>query len=145
VGDIQIVLFRRDQGTHSHRPLFEAARVASVLPRYIVEPGLWQRSGSFLRYWRFIVQSLRELDQSLKVLDAPGLIVRHGEAVEVLEQVRQQFGKAALWSHEAVRGKWTFCRNAAFLVSQRCKYVTRALSCAAPGVTVRCEMNTAAA
>ncbi|WP_230969191.1 FAD-binding domain-containing protein [Nitrogeniibacter aestuarii] len=121
---IQIVWFKRDLRTHDHMPLVEAARAGSVLPLYIVEPGLWQQPESSLRQWRFIGQSLRELDQSLKALGAPGLIVRHGEAVEVLEQVRQQFGKAALWSHEETGNMWTFCRDAAISRWCRCNNVT---------------------
>jgi len=54
----------------------------------------------------------------------PGLIVRHVEAVEVLEQFRQQFGKAALWSHEAAGKMWIFCCIAAYLCQGRGIHVT---------------------
>ena len=113
VGEIQIVWFKRDLRTHDHRPLVEAARAGPVLVLYIVEPGLWQQPEASLRQWRFIVQSLRELDRSLKALGSAGLIVRQGDAVGVPEQLRQQFGKAALWSHEETGNMWTFRRDAA--------------------------------
>ncbi|QID19840.1 deoxyribodipyrimidine photo-lyase [Nitrogeniibacter mangrovi] len=112
---MQIVWFKRDLRVHDHRPLVEAAAAGPVFPLYIIEPGLWQQPEAALRQWRFIRQSLDELDRALRALGSPGLIVRQGDAVEVLERIRGHFGKAALWSHEETGNMWTFCRDAAIL------------------------------
>jgi deoxyribodipyrimidine photo-lyase len=55
-------------------------------------------------------ESLEELRAMLARLGQP-LIVRTGEAVEVLEAFRQRLPVDGLWSHEETGNAWTFARD----------------------------------
>lgn len=109
---LQIVWFKRDLRTFDHAPLYEAASAGVVLPLYIVEPKLWQQPDAAPRQWRFVRESLLELDQRLETLGGR-LVIKVGEAVEVLEQLRQLLPIAGLWSHEETGNGWTYARDRA--------------------------------
>lgn len=109
---INVVWFKRDLRTRNHQPLFEAARMGRVLPLYIVEPALWSQPDSGLRHWHFIHDSLVELRMSLARLGAP-LVIRIGEAVDVLQELAHELGSFTLWSHEETGNGWTYQRDIA--------------------------------
>jgi deoxyribodipyrimidine photo-lyase len=109
---LQIVWFKRDLRAVDHDPLAEAAAAGPVLPLYIVEPGLWQQPDAAGRHWAFIRESLVELRATLAAMGQP-LVVRSGEAVAILEALRQQQTIAAFWSHEETGNAWTFARDRA--------------------------------
>jgi deoxyribodipyrimidine photo-lyase len=109
---MHIVWFKRDLRTFDHAPLSAAAQQGPILPLYIVEPDLWRQPDASARQWRFVRESLLELDRSLGELGGR-LVVRVGEAVAVLEQLRQTHSIAGLWSHEETGNAWTFARDLA--------------------------------
>jgi deoxyribodipyrimidine photo-lyase len=109
---LQVVWFKRDLRVHDHRPLAEASTRGPVLPLYVLEPDLWRQPDAAARHWRFIAESLSELDADLTRLGQP-LIVRTGEVTAVLDAIRQTHGVAALWSHEETGNDWTFARDKA--------------------------------
>jgi deoxyribodipyrimidine photo-lyase len=113
-----IVWFKRDLRVRDHAPLALAANAGRVLPLYIVEPELWKLPDSSRRHWHFIHDSLLDLQYDLAVTGAP-LIIRIGEATEVLEQLRHQLGTFTLWSHEETGNNWTYQRDMA--VAQWCR------------------------
>lgn len=97
----QVVWFKRDLRVEDHLPLLEAARHGAVLPLFIVEPE-WLASLDFDPcHWTFARASLVDLDARLRQL-GQGLVVRVGEAVEVLRSL----DIAHLWAHEET-GNWT--------------------------------------
>lgn len=100
----QIVWFKRDLRVTDHRPLFEAARRGAVLPLFIVEDEMLDAPDASARHWDFQRAALHGLDSKLRALGAP-LIIRQGEAVAVLEQLRRRHGIAGLWAHEET-GNW---------------------------------------
>jgi deoxyribodipyrimidine photo-lyase len=106
----QIVWFKRDLRIQDHRPLVEAAKRGSVLPLYVVEPELWRQPDVSARQWQFIAECLNELDTALGRLGQP-LIVRVGEVVDVLADLRQRHAVTGLWSHEETGNAWTFARD----------------------------------
>ncbi len=108
----QIVWFKRDLRVFDHRPLAEAAARGPVLPLYVVEPGLWLEHDAAARHWAFIHECLVELDRELRRLGQP-LVIRAGDALTVLEEIRGTHGIAALWSHEETGNGWTFARDRA--------------------------------
>ncbi|MFN9429615.1 MAG: deoxyribodipyrimidine photo-lyase/cryptochrome family protein [Acidobacteriota bacterium] len=91
----QVVWFKRDLRIRDHRPLAEAARRGPVLPLYLIEPELLSAPDFDPSHWAFVEASLRELDHHLRLL-GQGLVVRTGEAVEVLRSLPI----AHLWAHE---------------------------------------------
>ena len=109
---LQVVWFKRDLRVWDHRPLAAASRAGNVLPLYIVEPGFWSQPDASARQWRFVRAALDELDRELRALGSR-LIVRSGEAVAVLESLRQARGIAALWSHQETGNDWTHRRDQA--------------------------------
>ena len=107
---VNIVWFKRDLRLHDHVPLANAAARGPILPLYIVEPDYWALPDSSRRHWQFIHDCLGDLQREFKARGAQ-LVLRIGNAVEMLEAHRQKFGKVTLWSHEETGNGWTFARD----------------------------------
>ena len=95
----QIVWFKRDLRLHDHEPLIRALEAGPVLPLYVIEPSILSAPDFDASHYVFIRQSLRELRERLADLGQP-LIVRQGEAVQVLEELRVEGWVAGIWAHE---------------------------------------------
>jgi deoxyribodipyrimidine photo-lyase len=114
---IQVLWLKRDLRIQDHEPLARAAQAGPVLPLYIVEPNLWRQPDMALRHWDFVRESLLELDEALAALGQP-LVVREGDAVEILRALTMTRPVAAVWSHQETGNGWTYARDravAAFL------------------------------
>ncbi len=107
---LHVVWFKRDLRIDDHAPLTLAAQGGPVLPLYILEPELWRQPDVSGRHFAFLAECLVLLDRQLSRLGQP-LVVRTGEAVDVLEAIRAQYGIAGLWSHEETGNGWTFERD----------------------------------
>jgi deoxyribodipyrimidine photo-lyase len=81
-----------------------------VLPLYIVEPEYWQLPDVAPRQYAFLRRALEDLHLSCARLGQP-LVVRVGEAVSVLEQLRQETAFNHLWAHEETGNDWTYQRD----------------------------------
>jgi deoxyribodipyrimidine photo-lyase len=114
----QIVWFKRDLRVVDHRPLVEAARRGPVVPLLIIEPEFWREADASERHYLFMRETARELSAQLNALGQP-LIVRVGEACDVLEALRRTHGVATLRSHEETGNGWTFARDKAVLTWTR--------------------------
>ena len=108
--DLQLVWFKRDLRVADHAPLAEAAARGPVLALYICEPGFWALPDSAGRQWRFVAESLAELDGALRARGG-GLVVRTGDAVEVLRELLDRLPVAAVWSHQETGNAWTYARD----------------------------------
>ncbi|RVU84705.1 deoxyribodipyrimidine photo-lyase [Leucothrix sargassi] len=111
---VAIVWYKRDLRIHDHEPLTLASQYQDdgikVLPLYIVEPDFWALPDASARHWRFIQQSLTELNQALENL-GQGLIIEHDDAVSVFEKLNQQFDIQAIYSHQESGNLWTYQRD----------------------------------
>jgi len=112
---IQIVWFKRDLRLRDHAPLLAAALHGPVLPLYIIEPSVWQAADADALHWTFVRESLLELQDALAQRGAD-LCVRHGDAVEVLEQIRSTLlagdaSSVSLWSHMETGNAITYARD----------------------------------
>jgi len=107
---LQLVWFKRDLRLADHAPLAEAAARGPVLPLYIVEPAFWALPDSSGRQWRFVVEALDELSRDLRAR-ATALVVRRGDAVEVLRAILAEALIAAVWSHQETGNAWTYARD----------------------------------
>jgi len=111
---IAIVWFKRDLRIHDHAPLSMAAmqqkQGVKVYPLYIVEPEYWTLKDSSARHWRFISQSLMELNTALTNL-GQALIVEHANVVDVLNKLQQDFIITGLHSHQESGNLWTYQRD----------------------------------
>lgn len=109
MGQTTILWFKRDLRTSDHPALAAAAR-GRLLPVYIAEPDLWAQADASARQWAFVAESLADLRMALAGLGAP-LIVRVGDAVSVLEDLRAGHGATRLVSHEETGNGWTYARD----------------------------------
>ena len=104
-----LLWFKRDLRAHDHPALTLAAQ-GPVIPLYIAEPGLWAQPDASARQWEFIAESLSELRAALAELGAP-LVIRVGEAVEVLARLARSHKVTRLVSHEETGSLWTYARD----------------------------------
>lgn len=105
-----IIWFKRDLRVSDHAPLEVASKSGLVLPLYIIEPELWKLPDSGRRHWHFIHDSVLDLQHNLAALGTP-LVIRIGEVVKVLEELRSELGSFTLWSHEETGNGWTYRRD----------------------------------
>lgn len=110
---VHLVWFRRDLRVHDHAPLVAAvASGAAVLPLYIFEPGLWALPEHSRRQFDFLMESLTELDEALTARGAR-LVVRTGDALEVLADLHRRHGIEAIHVHEETGLAWSRSRDRA--------------------------------
>ncbi len=106
----QIVWFKRDLRVVDHACLAEAAARGPAIPLYVVEPELWAQPDAAARQWAFVSECLTELQADLAALGQP-LVIRVGDAVEILEAFRARFAVSTLWSHQETGNLWSYERD----------------------------------
>ena len=108
---LHVVWFRRDLRVHDHAALAAAlASGAPVLPLYIFDPGLWSLPEQSRRHFDFLIESLTELDEALRLRGAR-LVVRTGRTAEVLADLHRRHGLAAIHMHEETGLQWAHDRD----------------------------------
>lgn len=108
-----IVWFKRDLRLQDHAPLVAASKTARpVIPLYVVEPEYWQQPDAARRHWHFIHDCLIDLDKALYALGQP-LVVKVGQAVDVIGRLHKEFGVREIFSHEETGNAWTYARDLA--------------------------------
>ena len=108
---IQIVWFKRDLRISDHQPLFQASKDhLPLLPIYFVEPEYWNKPFASKRHWSFVHDCLIELRQDLLGI-GQDLIIRVGEAEEVLKELSKKYIIKKIHVHEESGNNWTFQRD----------------------------------
>lgn len=107
---MNIVWFKRDLRLHDHAALSQAATSGPILPLYILEPDLWQQPDLSHRHYVFLLECLKELEASLNTLGAK-LVIKIGDAVEILNQLHQNISFSSLFSHQETWNYWTYQRD----------------------------------
>ena len=105
-----LVWYKRDLRVQDHPALGMSAALGAVLPLYIVEPDYWALPDTSARQWAFTADCLTDLQAALAAAGAP-LVVRVGDAVEVLARLCRQHGIARIISHEETGNLWTYARD----------------------------------
>jgi deoxyribodipyrimidine photo-lyase len=105
-----LVWLKRDLRLFDHPALTLAAGLGPVLPVYIVEPELWSGPDASARQWAFVAESLDGLRTELAAIGVP-LILRTGDAVEVLDRLCRQHRVARIVSHEETGNLATYARD----------------------------------
>lgn len=106
-----VVWFKRDLRIFDHEPLIQASKNNTpTIPLYIIEPEYWRLEDVSRRHWHFIHDSLLELRVALAEIGAP-LLVRVGDVISVLENLRQEVGKLQIFSHQETGNAWTYSRD----------------------------------
>lgn len=110
---IQLVWFKRDLRFTDHEPLFLAQETGlPTLLIYVFEPSVMQYPDSDLRHWRFVMESLLEMNERLQKFDRQ-VYIFHGEMLEVLESICTSFDVKTIFSHQEIGTKITFDRDLA--------------------------------
>ena len=107
---LTLLWFKRDLRVQDNPALAIAAEMGQVLPLYIVEPQAWAQPDASARQWAFIAESLADLRADLAALGQP-LLIRTGDAVEVLAQMHRRHRFAQILSHEETGNDWSYARD----------------------------------
>jgi len=115
VKTINIVWLKRDLRLSDHAPLYNAQKTGHpLLLLYIVEPMLLNDEHYDRRHWRFIWQSIKDLNTCLLNQGAvAGIQVMHGDAVGLFEHLATRFSISQLFSHQEIGLKITYQRDRA--------------------------------
>lgn len=105
-----LVWLKRDLRLNDHPALTRAAGLGPVLPLYIAEPSLHAAPDAAARHWQATAEALADLRAALAARGLP-LVVRIGEAVEVLSRLCRAHGIARILSHEETGTALTFARD----------------------------------
>ncbi|MFN4184168.1 MAG: FAD-binding domain-containing protein [Hyphomonas sp.] len=110
---VHVIWFKRDLRVHDHAALAAAAASgAPILPLYIFEPSYWALPEHSRRQFDFVRESLAELDAAL-MARGTALVVRTGNAIDVLAAIHRKHGIEAIHVHEETGLQWTFDRDRA--------------------------------
>lgn len=108
---VSLVWFKRDLRLTDHEPLARAARSGRpMLLLYVFEEMLLNDPHYDLRHWRFVWQSLVDLQQKLRRMGGSVLIAQ-GEVISILTRIHQQAGIYTIFSHQEVGIRKTFDRD----------------------------------
>ncbi|MDM7860866.1 deoxyribodipyrimidine photo-lyase [Alteromonas sp. ASW11-36] len=108
---IQIVWFKRDLRLRDHAPLAEAScRNEPTVLLYIIEPMLINDPHFDIRHWRFITQSITDLNEQLSAKGACITLVI-GNAEQAFASIAKQFTIARVLSYEEVGLDNTYQRD----------------------------------
>ncbi len=117
--DIAIVWFKRDLRFTDHEALYQAQKQdLPVLMIYCFEPSLMRYDDSDVRHWRFIHQSLEDMQSKLVELHAR-ILVFHGEVLDVFNQLAYRYTIKSLFSHQETGNKISYDRDLA--MAAHCK------------------------
>jgi deoxyribodipyrimidine photo-lyase len=111
--DIAIVWFKRDLRLTDHEPLALAqAHGLPILLVYCFEPSVMHYDDSDTRHWRFVYQSLQDMQLKLDGINAR-IHFFHQEVLSVFEALQQQYVIKAIFSHQEIGNKITYDRDLA--------------------------------
>jgi deoxyribodipyrimidine photo-lyase len=86
-----VVVFTRDLRLRDHPALSAACRAERVVPLFVIDESLLRRTRPAANRLRFLVDSLADLDASLRRLGG-ALVIRRGEWVDEVARVADQCG-----------------------------------------------------
>ena len=117
--EIVIVWLKRDLRFTDHEPLFYAQKQAlPILLVYCFEPTIMKYDDSDVRHWRFVYQSLTDMQIKLESLDSK-IAIFHNEALFVLSEIANHYAIKTLFSHQEIGNKLTFDRD--IIIHDFCK------------------------
>lgn len=109
--NINIVWFKRDLRFTDNEPLYFAQQ--SKLPLlliYIFEPSVMSYHDSDARHWRFVYESLKEMNNKLKELEAQ-IYIFHNEASFVFNELIKTYHVSTIFSSQEIGNGLTFERD----------------------------------
>ena len=122
--EIVVVWFKRDLRFTDHEALFHAQKQSlPILLMYCFEPSVMAYHDSDVRHWRFVHQSLHEMNEKLQELNAT-LYLFHSEVLPVFSELQKRYTIRTIFSHQEVGNRLTFDRDKAVQVFCREQGIT---------------------
>ena len=117
--EIVLVWFKRDLRFTDHEPLYTAQQQSlPILLLYCFEPSVMNYDDSDVRQWRFVYQSLNDMQSKLDNLNAQ-LYIFHEEVISVFQKLTQKYNITTIFSHQETGNKITYDRDIS--VQQFCR------------------------
>lgn len=108
---INLVWLKRDLRLSDHPPLYEAiSRDEEFMVLFIYEPLLINDVHYEKRHWRFIEQSLKDIEKKLN-LHHKHLTIAYADAVDVFTELTKQYEIKNIYSHEETGLGITYARD----------------------------------
>lgn len=108
---INIVWFKRDLRFTDHEPLFVATQQnLPILLIYFFEPSVMAYDDSDIRHWRFVYESLQEMQTKLVNKNAQ-IYIFHNEVETVFKELVNYYDIKNIFSHQEVGNKITYDRD----------------------------------
>jgi deoxyribodipyrimidine photo-lyase len=112
LASLALVWFKRDLRLHDHAPLAQAQQFDATLALALVEPAWLASPECGSQQVAFFLESAVQLREALAARQL-ALLVRVGEATQVLSELHRQFAFTHLLSHEESGAGWTYSRDRA--------------------------------
>ena len=110
---VNIVWFKRDLRFTDNEALFHAHQSGlPLLLVYFFEPSVMNYDDADTRHWRFIYESIQDLQRKLNVSNTK-IYFFHNEAETVFSELVQHFDIQTVFSHQEIGNKITFDRDIA--------------------------------
>ena len=109
--EINIIWFKRDLRLTDHKPLQLA--IEDGLPAlllYCFEPTLIDYEDSSDRHWRFVYQSLQQMQKGLEKYNAV-INITYSEAIIALQKINEQYSIKYIFSHEETGNQLSFYQD----------------------------------
>lgn len=107
---INVVWLKRDLRLSDHEPLTRSIDSGLTLLFYVFEPDLLADPHYDERHWRFIWQSLEDLNKQLNAFSTR-IFVYYGSAIDGFNEINKRFTIKHLFSHEETGLQLTFTRD----------------------------------
>jgi deoxyribodipyrimidine photo-lyase len=112
VASLALVWFKRDLRLNDHAPLLQAHRFDAALALTLIEPAWLASPECSSQHVAFFLDSAARLREGLAFRQLP-LMLRVGEATQVLSELHRQFAFTHLLSHEETGTGWSYARDRA--------------------------------
>lgn len=111
--EIAIVWFKRDLRFTDHEALYYAQQQAlPILLIYCFEPSVMSYADSDVRHWRFVYQSLQDMQNKLQAYNTQ-IVICQQEALCVFEQIQAQYSIKTIFAHQEIGNHITYQRDLA--------------------------------
>ena len=108
---IDIIWFKRDLRLRDHQPLYQVMNnPRPVLLLYVFEPEVIADPHYSERHWRFVYQSLMDLQEQLQAFDTQ-ILIWHTDIFTALKQITIEYHIVSLLSHEEIGLDVTYRRD----------------------------------
>ena len=109
---VNLVWLKRDLRLSDHQPLASSLKTGTTLLLYVFEPLLVDDPHYDVRHWRFVYQSLKDINQQLEAVNSK-VYIFYGSTLDAFKAVSNVFVINKLYSHQEIGIAATYNRDIA--------------------------------